>query len=140
MVKQCKLLEINRSSLYYKSKELTEEDEKLMRFIDQIYMKYPFKGSRKICFALRDIHGVHVSRGRVQRLMRIMGLRGLSPRPKTTRGAEGHKIYPYLLREEKIERANHVQIRCGQRTSRIYRCQRGFCTWQRLWTGIQEKC
>ena len=79
-----------------------------MRFIDQIYMKYPFKGSRRICFALRDTGGVHVSRGRVQRLMGIMGLRGLSPGPKTTRGAEGHKIYPYLLREEKIERANQV--------------------------------
>lgn len=87
---------------------MSEEDEKLMRFIDQIYMKYPFKGSRRICSALGDIQGVRVSRDRVRRLMGIMGLRGLSSLPKTTRAGEGHTIYPYLLRGEKIERANQV--------------------------------
>ena len=108
MVKQCGLLEINRSSMYYQAKGICEEEEKLMGLIDRIYMKYPFKGSRRICSALGDIYGIGVCRDRVRRLMGIMGLRGLSPGAKTTRVAEGHKIYPYLLRGEKIERVNQV--------------------------------
>ena len=64
MVKQCGLLEINRSSMYYQAKGICEEEEKLMRLIDRIYMKYPFKGSRRICSALGDIYGIGVCRDR----------------------------------------------------------------------------
>ncbi len=105
MARQCKLLGINRSSLYYESRGLSEEDEELMKKIDKIYMKYPFKGSRKIVLALWDIHRVRVSRKRVRKLM---GLRALCPGPLTTTKGKESKIYPYLLRGKKIDEVNRV--------------------------------
>ena len=109
MVRQCELLDINRSSLYYESVGISPEDEEIMKKIDRIHMKYPFKGSRRMVYALAKMEGVECSRKRVRRLMGIMGIRGLAPGPETTkRGGGEHRIYPYLLRGKKIERPGQV--------------------------------
>lgn len=79
-----------------------------MRLIDQLHIKYPFKGSRRLADTLWDEHGVHVNRKRVQRLMRLMGIQAIYRRKSTSRPAKGHKIYPYLLRDLSITRPNQV--------------------------------
>ena len=96
VVRQCRLLEVNRSSVYYRPRELSLENEKLMRLIDEIYLEYPFKGSRRLRDVLLARHGICVNRKRVGRLMRRLGLGALYPGPRTTRRGKGHKIYPYL--------------------------------------------
>ncbi|MBI5616739.1 MAG: IS3 family transposase [Gammaproteobacteria bacterium] len=78
-----------------------------MRLIDEIHLQYPFNGSRRLCDELED-RGQTVNRKRVQRLMRLMGLQALYPRRRTSQPGKGHKIYPYLLRDLPIERANHI--------------------------------
>jgi len=80
----------------------------LVRKLDELHLRYPFKGSRRLRDDLWDVHGLQVNRKRVQRLMRIMGIRVLYPGAKTTRPKPEHKVYPYLLRDLEIERANHV--------------------------------
>ena len=79
----------------------------LMRRIDELFTAWPFLGSRRMTAMLRA-EGVSVNRKRVQRLMRLMGIAALGPKPRTSKPAPGHKIYPYLLRNLTIERANHV--------------------------------
>ena len=78
-----------------------------MRLIDQIHLRYPFLGSRRISDELAEMGHV-VNRKRVQRLMRQMGITALYPKRSTSTPAPGHKIYPYLLRGVKITRANHA--------------------------------
>jgi putative transposase len=75
--------------------------------IDELFTAWPFLGSRRMTAMLRA-EGVFVNRKRVQRLMRLMGIAALGPKPRTSKPAPGHKIYPYLLRNLTIERANHV--------------------------------
>ena len=124
MVRQCELLDINRSSLYCKSKGISPEDEEIMKKIDRIHMKYPFKGSRKIVYALGKMEGVEIGRKRVRRLMGIMGIRGLAPGPLTTRrGGVEHRIYPYLLRGKTIERCGQVWAAADH----VYSDEQGFC-------------
>ena len=79
----------------------------LMRRIDELYLELPFYGSRRMTFELNN-EGRGVNRKRVQRLMRVMGIEALVPRPGTSKAAPGHKIYPYLLRGLKIVEPNHV--------------------------------
>jgi putative transposase len=79
-----------------------------MQRIDQIYLKKPYYGSRRMAEALRQ-EGYRVNRKRVQRLMRLMGLKVFYPRPKrTSQKAKDHRIYPYLLRDREVERPNEV--------------------------------
>ena len=78
MARQCGLLDVNRSSLYYEPRGASEGDEELMKLIDRIYMKYPFKGSRRMVDALWDMYGVKADRKRVMKLMRIMEIRAMS--------------------------------------------------------------
>ena len=104
---QCQLLNISRSSFYYKAKPMKQEDLELMRLIDEQYLKTPCWGSRSMRSHLRRL-GYKVNRKRIQRLMRIMGLEAIYPKPRTTRPHPEHKVYPYLLRELKIDRANQV--------------------------------
>jgi putative transposase len=78
-----------------------------MRRIDELYTAWPFLGSRRMTALLRT-EGHPINRKRVQRLMRRMGIAALGPRPRTTKPAPGHKIFPYLLRNLVIERPNHV--------------------------------
>jgi len=107
IAKQCRLLNINRSSFYYRPKAVKAEDLELMRLIDEQYLKTPTWGSRSMKNHLRRL-GYKINRKRVQRLMRLMGLEAIYPRPKTSRPHPDHKVYPYLLRGLNIERPNQV--------------------------------
>src|SRR5260221_14465021 len=78
-----------------------------MRRLDELFTAWPFLGSRRLAALLRA-GGWHLNRKRVQRLMRRMGLAALGPKPRTTRPAPGHKIFPYLLRGLAIDRPNQV--------------------------------
>ena len=78
-----------------------------MREMDRQYLETPFYGSRRMK-AWLDRQGIPVSRKRVQRLMRVMGLRAIYRSPRTSRPAPGHRVYPYLLRNAKISRSNQV--------------------------------
>ena len=100
--RQCELLELERSSYYYQPAEETAENLALMRAIDEEYTRHPFYGSRRLA------DGLGVNRKRVQRLMRIMGLEAVGPKPRTTRRAKEHKIYPYLLRNVEVTRRDQV--------------------------------
>jgi putative transposase len=104
---QCRLLSVQRSSFYYKAKPVKAEDLELMRLIDEQYLKTPTWGSRSMRNHLRRL-GYKINRKRVQRLMRLMGLEAIYPRPKTSRPHPEHKIYPYLLGKLGIERPNQV--------------------------------
>lgn len=105
--RQCALLNVARSGVYRVRKAANDNDAALMRRIDEMFTAWPFLGSRRMTAMLRA-EGALVNRKRVQRLMRLMGISALGPKPKTTKPAPGHKIYPYLLRGVTIERANHV--------------------------------
>ena len=105
--RQCRLLNINRSTYYYKKKPIKPEDLKLMELIDKQYLKTPTWGSRSMRNHLRRL-GYKVNRKRVQRLMRLMGLEAIYPKPRTSRPHPAHKVYPYLLRNLKIDRPNQV--------------------------------
>ena len=107
VVRQCELLGLSRSSLYFEPGGESEENLRLMRMIDEEYLRRPFWGSRKLSLWLKD-QGENVNRKRVQRLMRTMGIEAIYPKPKTTMRGEGHQIYPYLLREMKIVRSDQV--------------------------------
>ena len=104
---QCALLKVARSTVYYQPTPAPQDDIDLMARIDRIHLDYPFLGSRCIVDALAE-DGIVVNRKKVQRLMRIMGLTALYPKPRTTIAAAGHKVYPYLLRGLTIERPNQV--------------------------------
>lgn len=117
--RQCALLSCNRSSLYYGQKghikhELSKQPAKeskenlmFMKLIDHQYTKRPFYGSRRMRDHLR-LSDYVINRKRVQRLMRLMGLEAIYPKPKTSIQDKEHKIYPYLLRDVNIERINQV--------------------------------
>jgi putative transposase len=105
--RQCDLLELNRSSFYYEPAQETTENLALMKLIDQEYTAHPEKGSRRMTVWLNE-QGSEVNRKRVQRLMRLMGLEAVYPRPNLSAKAAGHKVFPYLLRGVKIERPNQV--------------------------------
>ena len=107
IVGQCTLLGVSRSSLYYRPKEASEKDLFLMGEIDRQYLETPFYGSRRMRAWLGRC-GIRVSRKRVQRLMRAMGLRAIYRRPNTSRRSPEHRVYPYLLRNARITRPNQV--------------------------------
>jgi len=106
--RQCTILDIGRSSAYRVPAMVSGEELDLMRKLDALHLRHPFKGSRRLRDDLWDVHGLHVNRKRVQRLMRIMGIRALYPGAKTTRPNPQHKVYPYLLRDLDIHRTNQV--------------------------------
>ena len=105
--RRCELLDVPRSSAYYRGEPVSEADLAVMRLIDEIHLQWPFYGSRRMRDELQE-RGHTVNRKRVQRLMRQMGLRALYPRRRTSQPGKGHKIYPYLLRDLSIERANQA--------------------------------
>jgi putative transposase len=107
ITRQCELLSLNRSTVYYRLQDVSEMDLKLMRRIDEMHLKRPFYGSRRIRDWLQD-EGHDINRKRVQRFMRQMGIRALYPKPRTSKPGKGHKIYPYLLRDLVIDRPNQV--------------------------------
>ena len=105
--RQCQLLGISRSSMYYQRKALGAYDLELMRLIDAEHLRTPVYGSRRMSAHLNR-QGYAVNRKRVQRLMREMGLQAIYPKPCTSRPGMGHRIYPYLLRGRVIDRPNQV--------------------------------
>ena len=107
IVRQCALLGVSRSSLYYRPKEPSQQDLSLMQAMDRQYLGPPFYGSRRMKASL-ERQGVPVNRKRVQRLMRLMGLRAIYQQPRTSQPAPGRWVYPYLLRDLTITRANQV--------------------------------
>jgi len=106
--KQCELMSLNRASYYYqKQTTVPTEDLNLMNLIDEHYTKHPFFGSRQLRNVLRRI-GYKINRKKVQRLMRLMGLVSVAPKPNTSKPNKAHKVYPYLLRDLEINRTNQV--------------------------------
>jgi putative transposase len=104
--RQCELLGLNRSTWYYEAAPETAANLALMRWIDEQYLRTPFYGSRRMTACLQR-QGAEVNRKRVQRLMRLMGLEAIYPKPRTTVTAICHK-YPYLLRNLEITGPDHV--------------------------------
>ena len=105
--RKCALLGLNRSTYYLPPAVESEENLRLMRLIDEQYLTTPFFGSRRMAAWLAQ-HGEKVNRKRVQRLMRLMGLEAIYPKPKLSLAGRGHRIYPYLLRDVRIERPDQV--------------------------------
>jgi putative transposase len=118
--RQCELLGMGRSTWYYEAVAETADNLNLMRRIDEQYLQTPFYGSRRMT-AWLEKQGWEVNRKRVQRLMRLMGLEAIYPKPSTSLRGKGHKVYPYLLRGVAITRPNqvwstditYVPLRCG---------------------------
>lgn len=104
---QCELLSISHSSYYYQPKSDSEEELILLRLLDEQYLKTPTYGSRKMTMFLREL-GYVVSRKRVQRLMRKLGIEAIYPKPRLSLRNLEHQVYPYLLRNLSIETANQV--------------------------------
>jgi putative transposase len=106
--RQCSLLSLARSGVY-RSKRAANDDADLvlMRRIDELFTKWPFYGSRRMTVTLRA-EGWALNRKRVQRLMRQRGIVALGPKPGTSKPAPGHKVFPYLLREMRVDRPNQV--------------------------------
>lgn len=107
ITQQAEVLDISRSTVYYRPRPVSAEDLRLMRQIDELHLNYPFAGSRM----LRDMlsrQGSEVGRRHVKTLMRKMAIEAIYRRPNTSRPAPGHRIYPYLLRGLPITRPNQV--------------------------------
>ena len=101
------MLGVNRAGLYYQPVGESEENWLLMRLVDEQYTRAPFYGSRKMT-AWLETQGHEVNRKRISRLMQVMGIEAVYPKPRLSRPGEGHKIYPYLLRGVTVERVNQV--------------------------------
>ena len=107
ITRQCRLVSVARSSFYYESRGESPLNLRLMRLVDEQFLETPFFGSRQMTRWLRR-HGYPVSRKRVRRLMRLLGLQAVFQRPRTSKPHPEHKIYPYLLRDLAITRPNQV--------------------------------
>ena len=105
--RQTEILQISRSSVYYKPRPVSEADLWLMRCIDELHLNYPFAGSRMLRDLLRQ-QGLEVGRRHVKTLMRKMGIEAIYRKPNTSKPAPGHRIYPYLLRDLAITRPNQA--------------------------------
>jgi putative transposase len=105
--RQCELLGVSRSGLYYAPEPTSAEELALMRRIDEIHLEHPCYGSRLLSVTLRN-EGRDANRKRVQRLMRQMGIESVAPKPKTSEPHPEHVVYPYLLRNLRISRPDHV--------------------------------
>ena len=107
LTRQCQVLEISRSSQYYRPVAVSQADLALMRAIDELHLAHPFYGSRRLRNALGD-QGFKVGRRHVQTLMDKMGIEALHPKPRLSEPHPGHKVWPYLLRDLAITRPNQV--------------------------------
>ena len=109
IIRQCELLQLPHSS-YYRPRDCHIEDEEnleLMKLIDEEFLRHPFFGSRKMKVYLNR-KGIPVNRKRIQRLMRLMGLESVAPKPNTSRQRKGHKVYPYLPKKISITEPDQV--------------------------------
>jgi putative transposase len=109
IVQQCILLSLCRSSVYYRPRGESALNLRLMRLMDEHYLEFPFKGSRRMYVHVKEDLGLEVSQNRIDRLYYdVMGLRSILPGPHTSKRCKDHKVYPYLLRDLKIVRSNQV--------------------------------
>jgi len=108
ITRQCEVLQIHRSGLYYKPVGESDFNLKLMRMIDEQHMLRPWYGVPRMTDWLRLDKGLTVNHKRIERLYRLLGIQAIGPKPNTSKPGKGHKIYPYLLRKLKINRPNHV--------------------------------
>lgn len=107
VVRQCGLLELPRSTLYYEPVGENDFNLALMRLIDEQFTKRPFYGVARLTASLRRL-GFEVNPKRVRRLMRVMGLEAIYPRPRLSANGPDHKVYPYLLKEVTVDRPDQV--------------------------------
>jgi putative transposase len=105
--RQCELLGLNRSNVYYRPAAETPENLRLMELIDRQYTARPFYGSRRMTAWLKS-QGHEVNRKRVQRLLGILGLEAIHPRPRRRGDGQAHRVFPYLLRDVAVERPDQV--------------------------------
>ena len=125
--RQCRLLSIGRSSLYYTPKGESAESLALMQRIDELFLKHPFYGARQMVRHLR-LEGVRIGRRRASRLMRLMGLQAIYRAPRTSDPHPEHRVCPYLLKGMSINRSNQVW------------CAEASFTWWRSWIGRVGMC
>lgn len=121
--RQCDLLDVNRNRLEPAAAKTTDEDLRVMRLLDELHMAEPTYGARRLGQVLNRDYGFAVDRKRVARLMRLMGIAPSWPRPRTSVPGKGHKVYPYLLRDLRIDRPN--QVWCADIT--YIPMARGYC-------------
>jgi putative transposase len=107
IVRQCELLDLARSSLYYQPRPVSPADLALMRALDELHLKHPFLGARRLAPMLRRA-GFEVGRRHVGTLMHRMGIEPIYRKRRTSVPEPGHKVYPYLLTNLAIERPNQV--------------------------------
>jgi putative transposase len=107
LTRQSQILELSRSSLYYKAVPVNARDLQIMKLMDEIHLKHPYWGSRNIRDELQG-QGYKIGRGHVSTLMKKMGIAAIYQKPRLSKPHPGHKVYPYLLRGMEITRANQV--------------------------------
>lgn len=108
ITRQCEVLQIHRSGLYYKPVGESDFNLQLMRMIDEQHMLRPWYGVPRMTDWLRLDNGLKVNHKRIERLYRLLCIQAIGPKPNTSKPGKGHKIYPYLLRKLKINRSNQV--------------------------------
>jgi hypothetical protein len=128
--RQCTLFNLARSGVYGAKPITGADDLALMRRIDELHLELPFYGSRRMIFE-RNKEGRGVNRKRVQRLMRVMGIEALVPRPGTSKAAPGHKTYPYLCAAWRLPN----RTMCGRPTSPMSRWRSSIGLAARFWPG-----
>jgi putative transposase len=109
IIRQCELLDLPRSTFYHIPRPVPGADLALMKLIDRCHMELPFYGSRRMVDWLGD-EGHLVNRKRVQRLMRTMGIVAVYPKKNLSQANQPHRVYPYLLRNPKVDRPNQVWV------------------------------
>lgn len=108
MRRQCELLDVNRSMLYYEPATESELNLQLMRKIDEVHLEHPFMGVGMMTDVINRERAEPINHKRIRRLMKKMDVIAVYPKPRTSAPAKGHKIYPYLLRDREIKAANEV--------------------------------
>jgi len=104
--RQCSLLHVSRTSIYYQP-HISEAKHELMRQIDELYTEDPTRGTRRICAALQK-KSIEIGRLKARKLMALLGIAAIYRKPNLSKAAPGHKVYPYLLRNVPVTRVNQV--------------------------------
>lgn len=105
--RQCELIELSRSSYYFEPRQLTAEDHKVMRRMDEIFTDHPYYGTRRMMHVLRE-EGHLIGRKKVRKYYQLLGIEAIYPKMNLSRRNQAHKVYPYLLRDLEIKYPNQV--------------------------------
>lgn len=121
IARQCELIELNRSSYYYRIKSMLDEnDYKIMRRIDEIFTEHPYYGARRMAHVL-STEGLSVSRKKVRKYYQLLAIEAVYPKINLSRRNQAHKVYPYLLHGLKVSYPNqvycaditYIRLKCG---------------------------